>query len=183
MKKVFDAQADENGVLKNRLGIRDQSRLTEIAAEFAYIRVAELAIKPLPGKLDSTHLRDIHRYTFQDVYPWAGNFRTVRTSRSDSFGFPPPIYIEQSLNDLFAKLAKENHLKQLDRDRFADRAGYYLSEINAVHAFRDGNGRAQREFLRTLALHAGHRLVWTLMAERDGRTVIPSDVSSSLSSG
>jgi len=43
--------------------------------------------------------------------------------------------------------AGERHLKGLDQRNFADRAGYYLGEINAVHPFRDGKGRA-REFIR-----------------------------------
>ena len=41
------------------------------------------------------------------------------------------------------------------------RAGYFLGEINAVHPFRDGNGRAQREFLRQLAKRNGFTLNWS----------------------
>ena len=167
MKQVLDTQADDHGVLRNKLGITDQALLTEVAAEFAYIRVAELTIRPLRSHFDAAHLRAIHRHIFQDVFPWAGEFRTVRTSRSDSFGFPPPVFIVQSLDGIFAKLASEDHLKALHADRFSERAAFYLGEINAVHAFRDGNGRAQREFLRTLALHAGHRLVWTGLTQSE----------------
>lgn len=167
MKQVLDTQADDHGVLRNKLGITDQALLTEVAAEFAYIRVAELTIRPLRGHFDAAHLRAIHRHIFQDVFPWAGEFRTVRTSRSDSFGFPPPVFIAQSLDGIFAKLASEDHLKALSVEPFAERAAFYLGEINAVHAFRDGNGRAQREFLRTLALHAGHLLVWTGLTQSE----------------
>jgi len=41
------------------------------------------------------------------------------------------------------------------------RAGYYMGEINAIHPFRDGNGRAQREFIRELAIQAGFVIDWT----------------------
>ena len=44
---------------------------------------------------------------------------------------------------------------------FSARAGYYMGEINAIHPFRDGNGRAQREFVRELAIKAGFLLDWS----------------------
>ena len=36
-----------------------------------------------------------------------------------------------------------------------------MGEINAVHAFREGNGRAQREFIRELGLEAGFMIDWS----------------------
>jgi cell filamentation protein len=36
-----------------------------------------------------------------------------------------------------------------------------MAEINALHPAREGNGRTQREFIRTLALNAGFLLDWT----------------------
>jgi cell filamentation protein len=54
----------------------------------------------------------------------------------------------------------ERHLRDLPRDEFAERLTHYYAEINAVHPFREGNGRAQRAFLRQLALDAGHTLAW-----------------------
>ena len=47
-----------------------------------------------------------------------------------------------------------------DPAKFANRAAYYLGELNAIHPFRDGNGRTQREFVRELALHHGYCLNW-----------------------
>ena len=105
MKAVPDEQFDEeHSVLRNILGFTDPVELTAAVATLSYVRVAELETKPLPGKLGSTHLRAIHRYIFQDVFPWAGEFRTVMTARSDSFGFPPPKYIAPSLDDLFSQV-------------------------------------------------------------------------------
>ena len=161
---LVDSQFDEqNGVLKNKFNSVDPTELTQLAADFASARSSQLFLRPIAGKFDIPHLRAIHRYIFQDIFPWAGDFREVTISRTTSFGFPPPQFIIPSLETIFTTLRVENHLKQLDPDRFALRAGHYLGEINAVHAFREGNGRAQREFVRTLALTAGHRLVWTAL--------------------
>jgi cell filamentation protein len=120
----------------------------------------ELEETPLRGNFDVPHLRAIHRYIFLDVFPWAGDFREATTSRTNSFGFPPPQFLVPSLETAFNQLRTENYLKNLDADHFAIRAGHYLGEINAIHPFREGNGRTQREFIRCVALTAGHRLVW-----------------------
>jgi cell filamentation protein len=129
-------------------------------ARLSFIRVIELEERTIGGHFDIPHLRAIHRHIFQDVFPWAGDFREVTTSRTNSFSFPPPQYLIPSLETLFAALKAENHLKSLAPDAFALRAAHYLGEINAIHPFREGNGRTQREFLRALALHAGHTLTW-----------------------
>jgi cell filamentation protein len=131
------------------------------------MRLAQLLLKPTSGKFDIPHLRAIHKSIFQDIFPWAGDFREVTTSRTNSFGFPPPQFILPSLETLFAALKSENYLKALDPDTFARRAGHYLGEINAIHPFREGNGRTQREFLRCLALHAGHPLTWAALTPEE----------------
>jgi len=131
---LVDSQFDEpNGVLKNKLNLVDPAELTRLAADFASARLAQLIAKPLRGKFDIPHLRAIHRYIFQDIFPWAGDFREVTTSRTHSFGFPPPQFLVPSLEAIFATLKAEDHLKRLDADAFALLAGHYLGEINAVH--------------------------------------------------
>jgi cell filamentation protein len=158
---IFDSQFDDrHRVLRNTLNLTDSALLETAIASLSHIRVAELEESPLPGKFDIQHLRKIHHHIFQDVFPWAGDFREVTTSRTNSFGFPPPQFLIPSLETLFTALKTEKHLIGLTPDDFATRAGHYLGELNAIHPFREGNGRTQREFIRTLALHAGHKLSW-----------------------
>lgn len=59
---------------------------------------------------------------------------------------------------LFADLERENYLVGRSKRVFAERAALYVNEINAVHQFIDGNGRAQRFWLRMLAQNAGFKL-------------------------
>ena len=93
--------------------------------------------------------------------PWAGEFRTVWTSRSESFGFAIVSQIEPELARISTELKQEGYLKGVDGAKFVDRAAYYWAEWNAVHPHLDGNGRACRETLRTLALQAGYKLNWS----------------------
>lgn len=109
------------------------------------------------GAFDIAHFKAVHRHLFQDVYDWAGEPRTIRTFKDGSpFGYPENFDAE--LARLFGGLADRDYLCGRDMDAFADGAAYFLSELNAIHLFREGNGRAQTAFLAMLAAEAGHPL-------------------------
>jgi cell filamentation protein len=141
-------------VLINRLGTRDQARLDAFEAEMTSDRATE----PLPsGRLSYGHYRAIHRHLFQDVYRWAGKTRTVRISKSGST-FCYPEHIDREMWLLFADLARQKHFRGLNAPEFAGKAAHFLAELNAIHPFREGNGRTQLSFFIVLAEHAGHPL-------------------------
>ena len=146
-------------VLKNLRGLTDPELLERFEARRTHYRVSELIDNPVPGRFDLGHLKAIHRYIFQDVYEWAGQFRTVNISKGGHL-FGLATFLEPALQQVLTKLAAENHLIELDADTFAGRAAYFLGELNAAHPFREGNGRAQREFIRELGLKAGHYIDW-----------------------
>jgi len=156
---MYDAVIDSycyegTTVLKNIPDIRDQAAL--IAFEAAM--TAQRSDEPLPeGDLDVAHYYAIHRHLFQDVYEWAGEIRTVRISKGGS-AFCYPEYIEQEMQTLFDGLTSQDYLHGLSSDEFAIRAAHFLSTLNAIHPFREGNGRAQTSFLLLLADRAGHPL-------------------------
>src|SRR5207245_8977290 len=70
-------------------------------------------------------------------------------------------FVEPAWHEVLRKLPGEHYLKGSDPREFATRAGFYMGEINAIHPFRDGNGRAQREFIRELATQAGFVIDWS----------------------
>ena len=147
------------GVLKNRLGIADEATLEQTEAAFVATRSYELSQTPLKGRFDLAHLQAIHRYLFGDLYEWAGQLRTIDISKGGN-RFAHHARIESAAAPIFQQLAKENHLAGLGPDAFSDRAAYYLGELNALHPFREGNGRAQREFISHLAHANGYYLAW-----------------------
>jgi cell filamentation protein len=149
-----------NGVLRNKFGITDATLLQQAEATFTAVRSGELNSQPLPGQLDLDHLKAIHRYLFQDIYEWAGEIRQVDISKGNSL-FAHFGYIESNAQTLFGRLAQEQHLRGFAISQFAQRAAYYLGEINVLHPFREGNGRTQRIFCTDLARQAGYRLDWS----------------------
>ncbi|MVP02144.1 Fic/DOC family protein [Paenibacillus lutrae] len=146
-------------VLINKPGIRNQDELTRFENIVTTARNARLYLQPIHGHFDLDHLRKIHKYLFQDVYPFAGRIRTDNIAKG-TFSFASCQYIEPSAKDLFKHLKNENYLVSTDCHTFSERAAHYMAEVNVLHPFREGNGRTQREFIRCLALNAGYELNW-----------------------
>ena len=143
-------------VLKNKLNIRDFDRLWEAEKRLSKYREIELLNAPLRGRFDFEHLKKIHAYLFQDVYSWAGEVRTVDIAKGNLFC--RVFAIESEAERIFTELRQEKYLKDLNVGEFAKRLAYYFAEINALHPFREGNGRTQREFIRQLAYQNGYFL-------------------------
>lgn len=152
-------------VLINLLGTTDPDLLRQFERASSADRLASLRRKPLAGGFDLAHLRLLHHALFEDVYPFAGQLRTVNISKGGS-PFCSHPFLVQAGSTLLEGLRRERHLQGLAADQFVDRAAYYLGEINALHPFREGNGRTQREFLRTLGLQVGFELDWSRTDER-----------------
>lgn len=148
-------------VLRNLPGIQNHDRLQQFEAVSTANRISELRLNPIAGFFDITHLQNIHRHIFQDVYSWAGKFRVVDIRKEGEFWFCRHAFITQTLSDLLKRLQDENRLLNTKPQQFAARAGYYMNELNAIHPFREGNGRAHREFIRELGFNAGLHLDWT----------------------
>jgi fido (protein-threonine AMPylation protein) len=149
----------ESGVLKNRLGISDEATLEQAEAALVATRSFELSLAPLKGLFDLAHLQAIHRYLFGDVYEWAGQLRTIDISKGGHL-FAHHAHISSAAAPIFQRLAEEKHLAGLGPAAFSERAAYYLGDLNALHPFREGNGRAQREFMSHLAHAAGYYIAW-----------------------
>ena len=142
-----------SNTLINRLNERDNARFEHLERSLSAARIAELVLKPLPGELTPAYLCALHRHIFQDLFSWAGEFRSVDISKG--YFFCRPAYIGTQLRRLLGDLAAEDCLRKLPGARLPQRLAYYFGELNAIHPFRDGNGRTQREFFRELLRRRG----------------------------
>lgn len=138
-------------VLVNKLNIKDKSTLQKFEAKITAAKLLALRQKGIIGNFDAKHLNQIHTYLFEDIYPFAGKYRNENIAKG-VFRFAEWEYIEPELNRLLNGLKEENYLAGLSREALAERLAYYLSELNVLHPYREGNGRTIREFLRELAL-------------------------------
>jgi len=161
---VTDPYSDPwTGVLHNKLHIEDPDELAEAEFTLVSMRDAQIGRAVVPGAYDLAHLQRFHRQLFGDVYYWAGELRTVNIQKPGaSFCFAPHIS-SSAASDVFPLIAKYDYLRGPDRDLFLDRLAETLGEVNALHPFREGNGRTQRAFFRQLGAAAGWRLDWAAL--------------------
>jgi cell filamentation protein len=146
-------------VLKNKLNIRDFKDLQKIEARLSAAKLLDLRQRGITGNFDKNHLINLHKYIFEDLYYFAGEFRKENIAKGH-FSFAEWIYIDEQLDNILLKLKNENYLENIKNDKMelSKRLAFYLSELNVLHPFREGNGRTLREFIRQLALKNGYRL-------------------------
>lgn len=153
--------------LRNKLGIVDSAVLRDVEARIVSIRDVELARQTLPGEYNLEHYQRFHQHLFQDVYDWAGELRQVDITK-DGSRFAHWRYISEQVSTVLAELVSEGLLIGRTHAGFVARLAYYYGELNALHPFREGNGRALRAFLRQVSAAAGWRVDWsTLHPERN----------------
>src|SRR6266567_1394557 len=161
----------QSGILRNKLSLTDQESLDRTEANAVSARSILLQLNPLKGNFDSEHLKTIHSYLFRDVYEWAGQYRTIPLAKSDLrrrgrvTKFTPPELIEAELGRVFGELAKKHFLEGLPRRDFARKLAALFSETNRIHPFREGNGRAQRQFVRQLAESLSYKLHFEVVSK------------------
>lgn len=149
------------GVLRNRLGINDAEELAAAEADFTAVRLAQLTLVPIEGGYDLAHLQRFHARIFGDVYPWAGQLRSVAIAKG--IPFCPPEHLESYASEVFGRLANDGMLRGRGRELFLDGLTELIADLNALHPFREGNGRTLRAFTAQLAVDAGHELRWAGM--------------------
>jgi cell filamentation protein len=153
-------------ILNNLGDISDPEELLERETELQIVAYEEMF-----GSFDETITPDLpffyylHHMMFSRLYVWAGRPRTVGISKGGT-PFCPPQNIDSVMGALFSELESERWLAGLGLESFLERAAYYVCEINAVHPYREGNGRAIRFYLDVLSARARSDIFdWTLAGQ------------------
>ena len=146
-------------MLENKLGIMDSADLAREEERLSKKRAKELFEKDLlagePAGKFST-LQKIHKILFADIYPFAGQLRTVNLAKGN-FRFAPLMYLD-------AALANIDQMPQSDFDEIIEK---YV-EMNIAHPFREGNGRSTRIWLDHILKHEIGKVVnWSLVDKED----------------
>ena len=155
MNKLYEARNSiycypDSNVLINKLNIRSNKKLEKAEKMIVLAKLYDLRQNKIVGNFDKTHFINIHKYLFEDIYPFAGEFRKENIAK-DSFSFAEWEFIESELDRLLMKLKDEDFLGGLNKEKKKKKLAYYMSELNVLHPFREGNGRTIREFIRELA--------------------------------
>lgn len=155
-------------VLRNVPGIRDADSLAQFERGVTAIRIQELREKPVPGKFDLSHLQEIHKQIFKDVYEWAGNTRTVDMVKGSGDTKTVFTYVEniQKQSNIVKDIVIEaNYGRGQTKQEFAKTLTNVYASVNLMHPFREGNGRTTREFINDLSKHAGYELDYSKVSK------------------
>jgi len=113
----------DTNILINKENIRNVKALEKFERDIAFSRLYLLEDNPIRGRFGIFHLKNVHKFIFQDVYPFAGKFRLEDIWKGDTF-FCRVEYIEGNLCQLFATLKDEKYLRGLHLEDFAQRASF-----------------------------------------------------------
>src|SRR5215510_10542970 len=128
---------------------------------------------PIPKKYGFDTFCKIHKIIFSDIYEWAGKIRQGDFFSKGSSIFCRGQYINESAIEIFSNLLKENNLCGLNKNNFIERIAFYMGEVNALHPFREGNGRTLREYFRQLFLNANYILDFS---KTDNKNLLLADI-------
>ena len=129
----------DSDVLQNKLGIRDQAELD--AAEHAMTQARQVQIErgqvSIDETLDAHQLRGLHRWLFQDVYSFAGEYRTVELAKISRFAAVDQI---EPCLDRAADIIDTVRWDRIDDEQWSDRAAAVYGWVNYAHPFAKATG-------------------------------------------
>lgn len=146
----------DTSILINRLDIHDKDKLLTAETSLVATRLYQLQKNPVKGKFDYNHLCRIHQHIFQDLYDWAGKTRTVNIAKASLFCLVQ--FIQSYSGSIFPAYYNDCTRAKDDPEEFIHVFTAHYADLNALHPFREGNGRSQREFARELCLECGYSL-------------------------
>ncbi|MFT6916624.1 MAG: cell filamentation protein [Motiliproteus sp.] len=143
--------------LTNLLDIQDAELLEDAEREITELTAIEIDFEPPP--YDLHYLRSIHLTLFEDIYPWAGKLRQIDISKGDT-RFCTCSRIEPEADKLFRGLANRSYFTGLKHDELVSALAEFYGDLNVVHPFREGNGRAQRILFEHIVVNCGWVISW-----------------------
>ena len=135
--------------LINKFNIKDENILKDLETTVTFSKITEYSLNPLFNTFDVNHYKAIHKYLFEDIYEWAGEYRSVDMSKKGT-SFAKAESIDKLMTKCFARLQAKNCFLGLSFDNFVDSIVDFYCVTNMIHPFREGNGRTQRLFLTQL---------------------------------
>jgi cell filamentation protein len=147
-------------VLKNNLNIRDQRSLDKAEADIVGARFLEAISNGMPGAFSPKWHKAIHKQLFNDVYPFAGVYRTMDIAKAGEAPYAKTPYLAENAETIFGKLATRTDLAGLNAAAFRRELATIMGDIHVLHPFREGNTRTLQVATFEIAARAGHFLDW-----------------------
>lgn len=163
-----DYFVDGDGTLHNKLGIVDENLLKKREDDIVALHISEVLNEPDPREFDFDYLLALHRRLFGEIYDFAGQIRTVNIMKPDGEApFAYAEFIPSEAARIFTQLKHDRYLVGLKKAEFVQKISALAADLNALHPFREGNGRTIRLFLALLAKHAGYIIDYSQVSHEE----------------
>ena len=142
----------------------------ELECDFVSTRIVEL-LQTDNFELSVDYLKYIHKYLFQDVYEFAGEFRNIDFSKhekilnNDSVAYGDCKTLKESL-EYDISLEKEKNYKVMSVVEVINNITKFSSSIWQVHPFREGNTRTTALFIEKYLVSLGYNVDNTLFKDK-----------------
>lgn len=172
-----DPYIQENGTLKNKLGITKYKDLNDAEKDIGFAKLIDIG-ESFKQKYDVEYIKSIHRHIFEDIFDWAGEFRTVPVYKTEivipglSLEYSAPKNIEKDLNSILEELNSINWSGK-NIDEITAQFTEQLARIWRVHPFRDGNTRTTLAFAENYSREHGFPMDIGILLEHLTRLVTP----------
>jgi cell filamentation protein len=139
------------GTLINLFDERDEQRLDKIEANYTGLRLRQVIEHPVEGLFDVTHLCNIHRFIFQDIFDWAGQPRVINIEKPElalgglSVEYSDVHDLQKHIEVACARMNDELWATMTIEQK-AENFSKYMSELWKIHPFREGNTRTTVSF-------------------------------------
>ena len=142
----------------------------ELECDLVSTRIVEL-LQEDNFELSIDYLKYVHKYLFQDVYEFAGEFRKVDFSKherilnNDSVAYGNHKLLEQSL-DYDITLETNKNYKEMNIVDVINNITDFSSRIWQIHPFREGNTRTTALFIEKYLVSLGYNVDNTLFKDK-----------------
>ena len=159
LKKYYTTKENQKDINNN-----------ELECDFVSMRIVEL-LSLDNFELSVDYLKYIHKYLFQDIYDFAGEFRKIDFSKhekilnNDSVAYGESKTLNESLEYDIAK-EKEKNYKDMSIVEVIKNITDFTSNIWQVHPFREGNTRTTAVFIEKYLISLGYKVNNSLFKDK-----------------
>ena len=149
---------------------KDEINHNELECDFVSVRIVEL-LNEDKFELSVSYLKYIHKFLFQDVYDFAGNFRQKDFSKheiilnNDSVAYGDYKTLTKSL-EYDISLEKEKNYQEMNIVEVINNITKFSSNIWQVHPFREGNTRTTAVFIEKYLINLGYNVDNSLFKDK-----------------
>lgn len=149
---------------------KNELNYNELECDLVSTRIVEL-LQEDSFELSIDYLKYIHKYLFQDIYEFAGEFRKIDFSKqerilnNDSVAYGDCKSLEQSL-DYDISLEKNKNYKKMNMVDVINNITDFSSRIWQVHPFKEGNTRTTALFIEKYLVSLGFNVDNTMFKDK-----------------